>query len=168
MSDYKLANGGVIRESDSAFIPESIANRDWQVYLIWSSTNTADPAFTLDERRVNRWADIKVECRTKADGLVSYGGNTYSSNDNAQASLETLINAVGRGDLTAPVNVLDSTDTSRSLSLVDMKVIAKGMAKLLQDCIDNAITLKNTVDASQDPEGVVITTGWPTIPYVVT
>ncbi len=44
MSEYKLTATGVIRNSDSAYIPAEPLNRDWQDYIKWVSLgNTADP-----------------------------------------------------------------------------------------------------------------------------
>jgi len=46
MSDYALAEFGVIRASDGASIPESVDNRDWREYLEWvDAGNTATPYF---------------------------------------------------------------------------------------------------------------------------
>lgn len=47
MGAYQLAvsGNGVIRETDSALIPNDPANLDWQTYLAWvAAGNTADPA----------------------------------------------------------------------------------------------------------------------------
>lgn len=47
MAAYQITDGGVLRERDSAFIPNDPANRDWQEYLAWvGAGNTADPAPT--------------------------------------------------------------------------------------------------------------------------
>lgn len=39
---YKLTENGVIR-SDGASIPNDEGNKEWQKYLEWAKTNTADP-----------------------------------------------------------------------------------------------------------------------------
>ncbi len=47
---YKLQEYGVQRISDSASIPESQGNTDWQEYQKWlSEGNTPEPQFTEEE-----------------------------------------------------------------------------------------------------------------------
>ena len=44
MTDYKLTRVGVIRESDGANVPSSLANKDWRKYQDWLRLgNTPDP-----------------------------------------------------------------------------------------------------------------------------
>lgn len=61
---YKLtpANNGVIRLSDGAQIPFADGNTDYQRYIEWTNLgNTAQPAFTLDELKQQKIAQIKQE-----------------------------------------------------------------------------------------------------------
>ena len=51
MADYKLKNdkltgslNGIIRTADTAYIPLDEFNRDYQEYLEWAKTNTAEAA----------------------------------------------------------------------------------------------------------------------------
>ena len=45
MADYRLTNGGVIRESDGATIPATMQNSDWRKYQEWvEGGGVADPA----------------------------------------------------------------------------------------------------------------------------
>lgn len=59
---YKLTDGGIIKRlSDGAFIPMANGNRDYHDYLAWlSAGNTPQPAFSLDERRLNRIAKLEA------------------------------------------------------------------------------------------------------------
>ena len=45
MADFRLAEGGVVRASDRAFIPDSMSNRDWRAYQDWLGRpgNVPDP-----------------------------------------------------------------------------------------------------------------------------
>jgi hypothetical protein len=54
MADYRLSKNGVIRNADSANIPNSPGNADWEKYQDWVALgNTPDPevivTLTLDE-----------------------------------------------------------------------------------------------------------------------
>jgi len=44
--DYQFADGGMIlRRADNAFIPQDLANTDYQTYLAWlEDGNTPEPA----------------------------------------------------------------------------------------------------------------------------
>jgi hypothetical protein len=45
MAAYRLADSGVVRQSDSAFVPGDSDNRDWVIYQAWvAAGNTPDPA----------------------------------------------------------------------------------------------------------------------------
>lgn len=60
---YKVANNGVIRLVDSAFIPADPGNRDWQEYQDWiDAGNTPNPAQSADEARAVTLADINAAC----------------------------------------------------------------------------------------------------------
>ena len=49
---YKLTEGGVIRLSDGAFIPEDPANKDWREYQEWlAQGNKPQPQYTTTELR---------------------------------------------------------------------------------------------------------------------
>lgn len=47
MSYQLLANGGVLRLSDSAHIPNDLDNVDWITYQEWSKTNKPTPAAVI-------------------------------------------------------------------------------------------------------------------------
>ena len=67
----------IIRKEDNAFIPFDEANKDYQEYLEWSKTNTADPVDGLT------WDDI----RAKRDSLLKstdWTMTTGSTVDQAQ------------------------------------------------------------------------------------
>ncbi len=66
---YKLNPfGGVVRLSDSAFIPEAAGNRDWDEYQEWlAAGNTPEPAETLNEIKSRRKAEISAEADSRID-----------------------------------------------------------------------------------------------------
>lgn len=74
---YKLAESGVIRLSDGAFIPEDLANKDWQEYQEWlAQGNKPQPQFTT--------AELKEQLRAKMLALRSARINSVLSSPNAQ------------------------------------------------------------------------------------
>lgn len=70
MADYKLAENGVIRNSDGAFIPNAPGNRDWQAYQDWlNAGNTPDPQYTLAEAQAKAIANIKANANSRIDAF---------------------------------------------------------------------------------------------------
>jgi len=57
---YKRSiQGGVIRKTDNATIPESMENSDWRAYQHWlASGNTPDPAQSTEEIEAEKWTAI--------------------------------------------------------------------------------------------------------------
>ena len=56
-----IENPCILRKEDNAYIPKDEANTDYQEYLEWAKTNTAEAAAGLT------WDDI----RSKRDGILS-------------------------------------------------------------------------------------------------
>ena len=74
---YKLAERGVVRLSDNAFIPEDPANKDWQEYQKWlAQGNKPQPQYTT--------AELKERLRAKMLTLRSARINSVLSSPNAQ------------------------------------------------------------------------------------
>lgn len=65
MTPYKLMeDGGVLRRSDGACIPCSLANRDYREYMEWCNEgNTPDPVRTLEEEAQKIVDDEVAELR---------------------------------------------------------------------------------------------------------
>ena len=74
---YKLAQNGVIKLSDNAFIPEDPANKDWQEYQQWlAQGNKPQPQYTT--------AELREQLRTKMLALRSARINSVLNSPNAQ------------------------------------------------------------------------------------
>ncbi len=110
---YKLAENGVIRLSDNAFIPEDPANKDWQEYQKWlSEGNTPKPQYTTTELRDQlrakmlalrsaRISKVLSSPNAQYDGLADVKLYAELGDTDAQAILQwyTNTNANGYDDL---------------------------------------------------------------------
>ena len=57
---YKLTEGGVIRITDNAFIPDDPANVDWQEYQEWlAQGNTPQPQYTFAELKKLKLSELQ-------------------------------------------------------------------------------------------------------------
>ena len=58
---YKLADNGVIRLSDGAFIPDDPTNRDWQEYQKWlAQGSTPEPQYTFTELKTFKFQELQA------------------------------------------------------------------------------------------------------------
>jgi len=77
---YKLAEGGVIRLADGAFIPADDRNKDWQEYQEWlSQGNTPMPQFNLQELRTKIRAEILSLREGRIQSILRSPENMYDS-----------------------------------------------------------------------------------------
>ena len=97
---YKLQENGVKRLSDSASIPESEGNYDWQKYLKWVSIegNTPEPQYSLQELITNKANEFDSECAKELiSGINITVLNTvavnrfYSTSKEAQMNIQALV-----------------------------------------------------------------------------
>ena len=77
---YKLAQNGVIRLTDNAFIPADENNRDWQEYQQWlAEGNTPEPEFTPDELRQKLRSEMLSLRQSRIQQMLSQPDMMYDS-----------------------------------------------------------------------------------------
>ena len=77
---YKLAQNGVIRLTDGAFIPADPNNRDWQEYQQWlAEGNTPEPEYTPDELRQKLRSEMLSLRQTRIQQILSQPDMMYDS-----------------------------------------------------------------------------------------
>lgn len=97
---YKLSIGGVIRLSDSAFIPESKGNSDWVEYQRWLSMgNTPDDSLLVNlEQEVVQEAQKREIARVARQAIR----NAVDNPPNTIADVRRLI-----FDLARALNIIN-------------------------------------------------------------
>ena len=160
MARYKLTATGVHDTQTGFFIPNSPDNAMWNDYLAWvAQGNTADPLYTLEQKRENRKEDVNKKKQTIIAAGVSFNSKVYNADHDAftkylAADKTTkVINIVAKD---GSVNVLTKQNISDLIELV---------SDLIHECEIKMAALFVTIDASGTPESVDIDTGWPTVPY---
>ncbi len=80
MTRYKLAEGGVIRLDDMAFIPADPANLDWQEYQEWlAQGNQPEPMYTPQELKQKLKRDMLGLRQTRINKVLSHPNNQYDN-----------------------------------------------------------------------------------------
>lgn len=111
MNTYRMAEDGIIRLADSAFIPADECNSDYQRYLAWAGQgNQPDPWMSLAEAQTLKMAELEAACAAEiASGFSSAAlGKRYqypakaTDQSNLQASvLASLLPGLAK-DWTTP------------------------------------------------------------------
>lgn len=163
MADYKLATNGVIKTANGAFVPQDVKNRDWNEYLAWAAGGgTADPLYSLAEKRINRKEDVDRKEESIIEGGVSFGGNTYNARNSDLAFL------LGAEKTTKTVKWQRSNGVEVTLTAQNVTDLLALISDFIHECNHKKITLKTAIDGSLDPDALDIDTGWPTTPYTGT
>lgn len=164
---YQLTNNGVIRQSDSAFIPADPLNADYQAFLAWQAEgNTPEPvaAPTLADLKTAKLTDINAECDRRINAeVLSYPATEVLT----FPKQETEARAWAAGN-TAATPLIDALAENRGIDKAELvsRIVAKadyfaaftgkmvGYRQKLEDQVSAATTLEEL--AAIDPLA-----GWP-------
>lgn len=174
MADYKFTiDTSIIRTSDGAVIAADPDNRDYREYLAWvAAGNRADPAVppkTLDERRAEIVAAIDEVSDAVMEVGAPYAGKRIQVTNGSRADLAGLATTAlaalsgavkWPGSYAAGWIAIDNTrilmpDPADGIALAS--VSGDWYAKVRQHARD----LKNAALASDKPESIDLTEGWP-------
>ena len=120
---YKLANNGVIRLLDSAFVPADPANRDWQEYQNWiAAGNAPAPAQSADEAKASALAAINTACENAIAAIqASYPASEVLSWPKQEAEARAYVADPGAAtpllDALAEARGIDKAELSRRVIL---------------------------------------------------
>ena len=155
---YKLSSStSIIRLVDNASIPNDTGNRDYVEYLDWlAEGNTPEPAFSLEERRVNQRNVLKQGrdeiISAPIDGVQVERLEDRENIKDAIRLWETL------GDPpTIPWILADNT--SRLMSKADLQTIESTYAVRQMQTFGQYQQLCEALETSDNPEDIVWTTG---------
>lgn len=181
---YQLTGEGYVIRGDGAKVPITNSpdnpntNPDYLAYLAWCAQgNTPDPAppTPIDERQDAVWERIKSERTRREDGGVQVGGHWFQTDIVSRIKLMQLdrkaVAALAAGGTVADaITVMGQAVPWKTYDngVVPMTV---GLAQSIVSAVEvldalayvRAQTLRAIVNASQEPESVDITTGWPAI-----
>lgn len=176
MKDYKLAEGGVIRTMDNAFIPEDSGNRDWQTYQVWlAEGNMPDPAESSDEAKLRVWFQIKAKRDELKAGGVKVGIKWYHSDTDSRIQFIGLkdqardLIAAGQPDSTRLQKLgQDVKWKTMDGSFIFLTVkhafdIVTATGDLDAMAFAAAETHRAAMEASADPAAYDFSAGWPQV-----
>jgi len=153
------------RLPDMAYIPNDEANKDWIAYQIWlSEGNTPHPIgyeLSIDERK-SRCNQKLLDYRNNLIyGGFLYNGHVFNSDKDSQFLMSTAMSQSERGFPVFPANWILQDGSIIELTYDEMKALSGALAAYVQACYGNYVILKAQIDASNDPESIDITQGWP-------
>lgn len=166
----------ILRLSDGANIPLTSGNKDYQEYLHWLTGGNApaeDPYFSIDAVRGRKWIEIKDQRDGRKSGGVKVGQYWYHSDDTSRiqwlgikdSSRDILANG---GTASDHIQILGQTLVWKTMSgeftpvTVDLAFSVNQAIKDLDAILfATAEAKRQSVNASQEPETIDVTTGWP-------
>lgn len=178
---YQFTNtpGFIKRISDGAIIPPDPGNADRQAYLIWLAQegNVTQPldVVPIQERRAAVWALVKAERHRREYGGVFAGGHWFQTDVESQIKHQS--NLIDAKDALAAGGTVNDVLTIAGQP-VGWKTFDNGVVPMtigLAQAIAQAIKIQTAlayvrgqalqaqIDASDNPESIEITTGWPPI-----
>lgn len=156
MNTYRMAEDGVIRLADSAFIPADERNSDYQRYLAWTAQgNKPEPLMSLSEAQTFKVAELEAACATEiASGFASAAlGKVYqypakaTDQSNLQASvLASLLPGLAT-DWTTPFWCQDAAGTwaYRPHTAAQIQRVGTDGKDAINACIAQKILLEQQV-----------------------
>lgn len=175
LTDNKLT---IRRIADNAYIPVDQANRAYQEYLVWLvAGNTPAPldVASIDERRAAVWLQIKSERTRRENGGVQLGGHWFQTDADSRIRFMRLdakaSSALAAGGTPSTVLTVGGQDLHWKTEENELVPMTAGLAQSIATAIENldaaafarGEALRAQVNASDSPESIDITTGWPLV-----
>lgn len=176
---YQIVNDTSVRHIPSGTVfpvpPVERFGRDYQRWLNAGNTPEPAPQPTIEERRASVWSHVKAERTRRVNGGAQVAGHWYHTDVDSRVQhmrLDAKAAALlaGGGAAVDMLTVAGQPIYWKTLSngLVPMTA---GLAQTIVAAIEvldalafaRAETLRAQIEASEDPESIDITSGWPAI-----
>jgi hypothetical protein len=123
------------------------------------ATFLADQAGDITNQRNEVKMKVLQQEKIVREGGVSFGGNTYNAYD------EDFARLLAAEKTTKTVQWKTQAGVYVTLANQDVIDLAELVSDFIHDCHNKIVTLDGLIDASETPDTVDITTGWPSTPY---
>lgn len=176
---YQIVNDTSVRHIPSGTVfpvpPVERFGRDYQRWL--DAGNTPEPAqqLPIEERRASVWSHVKAERTRRVNGGVQVGDHWYHTDVDSRVQHMRLADKAAAllagGGVGADVLQVAGQPIAWKTLANDLVPMTAALAVAIVEAIEvldalafaRAETLRAQIEASEDPESIDITSGWPAI-----
>lgn len=167
MARYKNMPAGVFDADTGKHVRRQ--DPEWLEYEAWlTAGNIPDPPDppatpSLQQRRAERAALVNLLRDEKASSGVTFDGNSFDTDPVSRANLTGAVASAGGGGGGLPPGLQWRTADNQLVAMNPQKLAQLGRAVLdhVNACYVRSWALKDAIAASNDPESIDITAGWP-------
>ena len=147
-------------------VPEGLSLEEVNDWVdIGQATDVPEPTPvtpTIEQRRTVCAATLYDYRNGRMFSPIVVGGNSFGTDPQSQAVMLQAISVESFGIATVfPTTWILSDNSTAQVTLQDMKDVALALSVRTSACYANYMALLGEINASDDPESIDITQGWP-------